>query len=576
MHGLGSRTVHKIWFVAALLLIIFMAGCEGGQPAPADPPVLIATTPANGTTGVPTNQVITATFNQAMDPATITTATFTLKQGATPVAGTVTYSGTTATFTPASDLLPNTTYTATVTAGAKNLYEEALVAGPVPNPWSFTTGLSPDTTAPRIIFTNPADGATAVPVNQAITASFSEAMDPATLTTATFTLMQGATPVAGAVTYAGTTATFTPTSALLPNTVYTAAVSAVATDLAGNALIAGPVPNPWSFTTGAAPDTTPPTIILTNPASGATGVALNSTVNATFSEAMDPATINAVTFTLMLGATPVAGTVTYNAVNQIATFTPTANLALNATYTALVTTGATDLAGNALVAGPVPNPWSFTTASTAPPTNQAVVALGDAGDLTILAGTTVTNSGATTVNGDVGVSPGNTVTGFPPGTVNGTTHLNDAVAQEAHNSLVTAFNDAAGRTGAVIVANGELGGLTLAPGIYTSGISSFAITSSDLILDAQGNPNAVFIFQMPSSTLTVANSRRVILTGGASAANIFWQVGSTATLGTNSQFAGNILAAGTITLQSGAILQGRALTTGGAVILNTNTVSSNN
>jgi Ice-binding-like/Bacterial Ig-like domain len=575
MHGSGSRMIHKLWF-AALLLVVFMAGCEGGQPSPADPPVLIATTPANAATGVPSNQVITATFNQAMDPATITTATFTLMHGATPVAGTVTYSGTTATFTPASGLLPNTTYTATVTAGAKNLYSEALVAGPVPNPWTFTTAMPPDTTAPMIILTNPADGATAVPVNQAITATFSEAMNPATITTATFTLMQGVTPVTGTVTYAGTTATFTPTSALLPNTPYTAAVSAAATDLAGNALIAGPVPNPWSFTTGAAPDTTAPVIILTNPADGATGVAINSTINATFSEAMNPATINAATFTLMLGASPVAGTVSYNAINQIATFTPAANLAINATYTALVTTGATDLAGNALAAGPVPNPWSFTTALTAPPTNQAAVALGDAGDLTVLAGTTVTNSGATTVNGDVGVSPGNTITGFPPGTVNGSQHLNDAVAVEAHNNLITAFNNAAGRTGAVIVANGELGGLTLAPGIYASGISSFAITSSDLILDAQGNPNAVFIFQMPSSTLTVANNRRVILTGGASAANIFWQVGSTATLGASSQFAGNILAAGTITLQSGAILQGRALTTGGAVILNASTVSSNN
>ena len=575
MQGPGSRMVNSMWF-AMLLLVVFMAGCEGGQPAPADPPVLTSTTPANGATGVPANQAITATFNQTMDPATITTATFTLMHGATPVAGTVTYSGTTATFTPASGLLPNTTYTATVTAGAKNMYSEALIAGPVPNPWTFTTALPPDTTAPMIILTNPVDGAPTVPVNQAVTATFSEAMDPATITTSTFTLMQGATPVAGTVTYSGTTATFTPTSALLFNTPYTAAVSTAAKDLAGNALIAGPVPNPWSFTTGAAPDITAPVIILTNPANGATGVALNSTINATFSEPMAPATINAVTFTLMLGASPVAGTVTYNATNQIATFTPTANLALNATYTALVTTGATDLAGNALAAGPVPNPWSFTTALTAPPTNQAAVALGEAGDLTVLAGTTVTNSGATTVNGDVGVSPGTTITGFPPGTVNGSQHLNDAVAVEAHNNLITAFNNAAGRTGAVIVANGELGGLTLAPGIYASGISSFAITSSDLILDAQGNPNAVFIFQMPSSTLTVANNRRVILTGGASAANIFWQVGSTATLGTNSRFSGNILAAGTITLQSGAILQGRALTTGGAVILNASTVSSNN
>ena len=142
--------------------------------------------------------------------------------------------------------------------------------------------------------------------------------------------------------------------------------------------------------------------------------------------------------------------------------------------------------------------------------------------------------------------------------------------------MINAFNDVAGRTGAVIVANGELGGLTLAPGIYASGISSFAITSADLILDAQGAPNAVFIFQIPSSTLYVAANRRVILQGGASARNIFWQVGGTATLGTNSRFAGNILATGTITLQAGAILRGSALTESGAVILDTNTITVDN
>jgi hypothetical protein len=376
------------------------------------------------------------------------------------------------------------------------------------------------------------------------------------------------------VTYSGTTATFTPASNLLPNTTYTATVSAGAKDLAGNVLTSGPVPNPWTFTTGAAPDTTPPTIILTNPANGATGVALDSTINATFSEAMDPATITIGTFTVTgpPGATPVAGSVTYDVINHIATFTPAVHLALNATYAARVSTGAKDLAGNALASGLVPNPWSFTTASTAPPTNQGVVDLESAESFAVLAGSTVTNNGSTTINGNVGVSPGSTITGFPPGTVNGSTHLNDAAAQQAHSSLIRAFIDVAGRTGAVIVASGELGGLTLAPGIYASNISSFAIMTSDLILDAQGAPNAVFIFQMPT-TLNVANNRRVILQGGAAAENIFWQVGSTANLGTNSRFAGNILAAGTITIQSGATLHGRALTESGAVILDTNTIT---
>jgi hypothetical protein len=567
--------VNKLWF-AGLLLGVFIAGCEGGQPSPANPPFLISTNPANGATGVPFNQKITATFSEAMDPTTISTATFTLMQGTTPVTGTVTYFGTTATFTPAVNLLPNTTYSAKVASGAKDLYGEALVTGVVPNSWSFTTGLTPNTTAPTVISTNPANAATGVPINQAITATFSEAMDPATITTVTFTLMQGTSPVTGTVALTGgTTATFTPTSNLLPNTTYTAAVSAVATDLAGNALISGPVPNPWSFTTGAAPNITAPTIILTNPINGAAGVAINSTINATFSEAMDPSTINIVTFTLTgpPGATPVSGSVTYDVINHIATFTPAVQLELNATYTARVSTGAKDLAENALASGSVPNPWSFTTALTAPATNQAQVNLEGAEGFAVLAGTTVTNSGLTTINGNVGVSPGSSITGFPPGIVNGSTHLNDAAAQQAHSSLTSAFNNVAGRTGAVVVAGGELGGLTLAPGIYASNISSFAITTSDLILDAQGAPNAVFIFQMPS-TLNVANNRKVILQGGASAANIFWQVGSTATLGTSTQFAGSILAAGTITIQSGATLNGQALTESGAVILDTNTITA--
>jgi methionine-rich copper-binding protein CopC len=574
MYFPSFRMINKLWFLG-LFMVAVIAGCEGGQPSPAIPPFLISTNPANGATGVPFNQKITATFSEAMDPATISTATFTLMQGTTPVAGTVTYSGTTATFTPTSNLLPNTTYTASVTSGAKDLYGEALVNGVVPNPWSFTTGLTPNTTAPTIISTNPVNAATGVPINQAITATFSEAMDPATITTGTFTLMQGTTPVTGTVTLNnGTTATFTPTSNLLPNTTYTAAVSAGATDLAGNALISGPVPNPWTFTTGTAPNITAPTIILTNPINGATGVAINSTINATFSEAMDPATITIGTFTLTgpPGSTPVSGTVTYDAINHIATFTPAGNLALNATYTAKVSTGAKDLTGNALVSGPVPNPWSFTTALTAPATNQAGVDLEGAESFAVLAGTTVTNNGPTTINGNVGVSPGSTITGFPPGIVNGSTHLNDAAAQQAHSSLTSAFNNVAGRTGAVVVAGGELGGLTLAPGIYASDISSFAITTSDLILDAQGAPNAVFIFQMPS-TLNVANNRKITLQGGASADNIFWQVGSTATLGTNSNFSGTILAGGTITIQSGATLHGRALTESGAVILNTNTIT---
>src|SRR5207249_4451193 len=179
---------------------------------------------------------------------TITTATFTLKQGSTAVAGTVSYAGVTATFTPASALAPLTAYTATVTTGARDLAGNALATSFV---WSFNTGATPDATRPTVSFTVPANAATGVAINQKIAAAFSEAMDPLTITTVTFTLKQGSTDVAGTVSYAGVTATFNPLSTLAANTTYTATMSTGAKDLAGNALASDFV---WSFTTGAPPD----------------------------------------------------------------------------------------------------------------------------------------------------------------------------------------------------------------------------------------------------------------------------------------------------------------------------------
>jgi hypothetical protein len=203
---------------------------------------------------------------------------------------------------------------------------------------------------------------------------------------------------------------------------------------------------------------------------------------------------------------------------------------------------------------------------------QAPVALGSAANFAVLAGSTVTNTGATTVNGDLGLSPGTAVTGFPPGTVNGTIHAGDPVAAQAQLDLTTAYNDAAGRTVGAITVAGNLGGRTLTPGLYKS-TSSLAISSGDLTLDAQGNANAVFIFQM-ASTLTTTVGRQVILSGGAKAANVFWQVGSSATLGTGSVFKGNILALASITVTTGATVEGRVLARTAAVTLDTNTITT--
>src|ERR1041384_6021222 len=196
------------------------------------------------------------------------------------------------------------------------------------------------------------------------------------------------------------------------------------------------------------------------------------------------------------------------------------------------------------------------------------VALGSATSFPVLASSTVTNTGATTVNAGLEVSPGTGLTGAP--TVNGTTHLGDSVAAQAQLDLTTAYNDAAGRTvGAVLVA-GNLGGQTLTPGLYTS-TSSLEISSGDLTLDALGDANAVWIFQM-GSTLTTTSGRQVILAGGAKASNIFWQVGSSATLGTTSVFKGTIMADQSITLATGATLEGRALARSAAVTLDSNTI----
>jgi hypothetical protein len=212
------------------------------------------------------------------------------------------------------------------------------------------------------------------------------------------------------------------------------------------------------------------------------------------------------------------------------------------------------------------------TTTTVPGQRQAPVPLGSASNFAVLAGSTVTNTGATTVTGNLGVSPGAAVTGFPPGTVNGTIHAGDPAAAQAILDLTTAFNDAAGRSTAPVSVSGNVGGQTLPPGLYKS-TSSLAISSGDLTLDAQGDANAVFIFQM-ASTLTTTSGRQVILSGDAKASNVFWQVGSSATLGTTSVFKGNILADQSITLDTGATLDGRALTRIGAVTLDTDTVTN--
>jgi hypothetical protein len=200
----------------------------------------------------------------------------------------------------------------------------------------------------------------------------------------------------------------------------------------------------------------------------------------------------------------------------------------------------------------------------------ASVPLGTADSFAVLAGTTVTNTGPSVISGDLGLSPGTAVTGFPPGTVKaGTIHAADSVALQAERDLTTAYNDAAGRSSTATI-SADLAGRTLTPGVYTSA-SSLGLSGA-VTLNAQGNPNAVFVFQA-GSTLTAGSGSRVHLTGGAQACNVFWQVGSSATIGTGSAFAGNILALTSISMTTGATLNGRALARNGAVTLDTNTIT---
>jgi hypothetical protein len=429
---------------------------------------------------------------------------------------------------------------------------------------------NPGLIPPTVISVAPPNGAIDACPSTIVTATFSKAMNPATINTTTFTLTSGSPPVAvvGTVTYVASsnTAIFTPpSSGLALSTTYNATITTGATDTFGNALASNFL---WSFTTGAkacAPGL--PTVISVTPPDLSVGVCLDTTVTATFSEAMNPTTINTTTFTLTgPGGTAVLGTVAYNGATFVATFTPTSLLVVSTKYTATITTGAQDFLGNSLASDKI---WTFTTAATACP---AGVPLLTAGNFKILAGSTVTNTGLTTIaGGNLGLSPGTSVTGFPPGMMipPAVMHITDPTAAQAQVDLTAAYLYAAGLPPGKSLP-GDMSGLTFTPGVWTNA-SSVILSASNVTLDAQGDANAVFIFQI-GSTLTTITGTQVILAGGAQAKNIFWQVGSSATLGTTSTFYGTIMALQSITLNTGATLHGRALARNGAVTLQANTV----
>jgi hypothetical protein len=288
---------------------------------------------------------------------------------------------------------------------------------------------------------------------------------------------------------------------------------------------------------------------------------------------MDPLTITAATFTLKQGVTPVYGTVSY--AGTTAYFTPFSSLLSTATYTATITTGAKSAQGIPLANNYV---WKFNTGATASPLG---VDLKSAGLFGILAGVGISNNAGLSEihNMDVGISPGirASVTGFPPAImVGGVIYASDDAAPlgvaamliQAKQDLTDAYLFAEGATSpAPATVAGDQGGKTLAPGIYKS-TSTLLIQSGDLTLDAQGDANAVWIFQIASNFTTVGGAGgNVILRGGAQAKNIYWQIGSSATIGDYTSFQGNILALTSITMNSHATAVGRMLARNGAVVL---------
>lgn len=597
-------------------------------------PTVTAVTPVNDATGVPINTAIVAEFSEPMAPLT-GSASFTVTCAAPCVSpsGTVALNGpgTDATFTPTANLAPLTLYTATITEATSLASGTALAA---PYVWEFTTGVTVDTTRPRVLLTVPATTTpgptTGVPVNSAITAAFTEQMAPATINGASFTVTCAAPCVtpAGTVSYevGADTALFTPAAALSVGTTYTATITTAALDLVGIALAGNQAPLPaasnyiWTFTTTAAVPAADVTVSSTNPTAGQAGVCPSATVNATFSVPaglrMDPSTLNAATFTIT-GPAPALTSVTAASVvldvatGTIATFTPLSALTPGGLYTATISGGANGVADLGVPPDDMVSNfiWSFTVGP-ATGTCLAPVSLGSASPFADFGGSAgMTNTGTLTViNGDIGTTATGTssITGFNDtagdvytespaniGTVNGTiytcTHSttgptsagpNAAYCSDATQARLDAQTAYLALAGLAPGANpgGNLAGLTLAPGVYTAPAGSFMIQGGDLTLDAGGNANAVWVFQM-ATTLTVggpgaAAPQNVILAGGAQAKNVFWQVGAAATI--NAGGGGTMV--GTIISQAGlafstvgnvavVTLNGRALSLGASVTL---------
>jgi Ice-binding-like/Bacterial Ig-like domain len=603
-------------------------------------PAVTVVTPLNGATGVlTTDTVISATLNEAVAPITGTASlTVTCAAPCVNATGVVTLDSThtiaTFTLTPGTSLATFTEYTGTI-AGAVSLASGVAMAAPFT--WRFTTvGTPSDLTRPRVLVTDPATtnpGPTlGVPGNTAISAIFTKNMAPATFTTASFTVTCTAPCVspAGSVSYSvgARAAVFTPNANLTVGDTYTVTITTAVTDAAGNALAGNQAPLPgasnyiWTFTAAAPAAAGNVSVLSTNPAANASVACPSAGINATFMVPsglrMNPTTLTAATFTVT-GPAPASTPVTAASIaldpatGRIATFTPQSALTAGVTYTATIVGGASGVKDSAVPANTMLSDyvWSFTvgpatSACLAPIPLRSAAPFGTFGGS---AGTT--NSGILTViNGDIGTTAVSTkVTGFhdtavgctytevlgadvgavngliytapPPPTVscpNEGTAATDAIAMQASADALTAYNALVALAPGSDPGAGNLANLVLVPGTYTAAAGTFMIQGGNLTLDARGDANAVWVFQM-AATLTVggpgaAFPESVILVNGAQAKNVYWQVGSAATI----DAAGGGTMVGTIISRAGAAfstvgntaivtLDGRVLSLGASVTL---------